>query len=291
MIKFPREDDFWNFMEEREKIRLRRKDGLPPPWTLDPIFKEYSFTNVKRIHDRTTSLIFRDIYSRFLRPLPLKIALLNAALFRFHGTYASAQAIGWHGSWNSSTKERLIELNSKRLQYERVFTSAYIIPSCGDSRPKHEVVADIIDGIWEKGDYITSTASWQVMCDRLKTCWGVGSFMAKEIILDYMLITEWIPNDWQTWTPVGPGARRGAGIVKYNVIKGIPEWEALDVIKKLYETCSYFLDTNTYLDLTDIQFQLCEFAKYEKARTGVGRPKRKFNPTIDEITKGANNAR
>ena len=41
------------------------------------------------------------------------------------------------------------------------------------------------------------------------------------------------------------------------------------------------------LDLTDIQFQLCEFAKYWKAKTLVGRPKKTFSPTIDDVTRRA----
>jgi hypothetical protein len=110
--------------------------------------------------------------------------------------------------------------------------------------------------------------------------------MAKEILLDYILVTNQLPTDWETWTPVGPGARRGAGVVKYDMITSIPEWETLEVCRQLYNMCDERWPREfERLDLTDIQFQLCEFAKYEKTKTGVGRPKRKFHPTIDDITK------
>ena len=74
-------------------------------------------------------------------------------------------------------------------------------------------------------------------------------------------------------------------MVKYGIVKGIPESEALQVCRELYGMREVawpkdFVD----LDLTDIQFQLCEFAKYMKVKLGVGKPKRIFRPTIDEVT-------
>lgn len=282
-----RSEDFWKFMIERENIRLRRAQGLPRDWwTTDEIFQTFSFTNIKRVHDRTTALLKQEFYDLNPSSHPSPVALLNAAIFRFHGTIRTARALGWHHTWNDDTKRRMINLNEARMEFEKVFTSAYIIPSCGDPRPKHEVVADIVDGIWSEAEDIVNASSWELMCHRMKRCWGVGSFMAKEVILDYILITNWAPNDWSTWTPVGPGARRGAGVVRYDVIKGIPEWEALNVIEELYaDRENHWPSDFVELEFTDIQFQLCEFAKYEKALTGQGRPKRKFKPTVDAITK------
>jgi hypothetical protein len=39
------------------------------------------------------------------------------------------------------------------------------------------------------------------------------------------------------------------------------------------------------LDLTDIQFQCCEFDKYQRVVRGDGKPKRRFWPTVDGVTK------
>ena len=109
--------------------------------------------------------------------------------------------------------------------------------------------------------------------------------MAKEILLDYILATGWMPTDWETWTPIGPGGRLGAGIVQYGTVVRLPDSEAIHVIRALYEMrLNRWPDSFPSLDLTDIQFQLCEFAKYIKATKG-GRPKRRFRPTIDRITR------
>jgi hypothetical protein len=280
---------FWNFMLERENIRIRRLSGLSrEEWTADPIFKKFSFTNVKRIHDRTTTLLFNEFYNVREMSHRSPQALLNAVLFRYFGTIEMARAIGWHPEWNEDFKKELIAKSAARMSVgQTVFTSAYIVPNCGSPLPKHQIVAEVVDSIWNDATNILDTDRWEIACERLCTHWGVGSFMAKEVLLDYILATGWVPTDWTTWTPVGPGGRRGAGVVKYNVIKGISEWEALSVIRQLYhDRAAFWPDDYVQLDLTDIQFQLCEFAKYMKAVTGVGAPKRRFRPTIDSVTSG-----
>ena len=56
--------DFYAFMREREAIRLRRLEGAPPPWTEDPILREFSFTNIKREHDKTSRLLIEEFPPR-----------------------------------------------------------------------------------------------------------------------------------------------------------------------------------------------------------------------------------
>ena len=48
------------FIGERERIRIRRANGEPPPWTDDPILREWSFCNVRREDDRVTRWIAED---------------------------------------------------------------------------------------------------------------------------------------------------------------------------------------------------------------------------------------
>ena len=33
-------DPLWNYIEERERIRLRKEAGEPFPWTADPILRQ-----------------------------------------------------------------------------------------------------------------------------------------------------------------------------------------------------------------------------------------------------------
>lgn len=305
---------FWSFVRERESIRLRRAAGLPrEQWTKDPVLAKYKFTNVKREHDRTTQGL-KAIYNKHQRSWPDEIVLLNCALYRYFGTVEMAQALGWRTSWTKEDVLQVRKLAAHRLEAgERVFTGAYIVPNCGMEAPKYEVVTDIITGLWEAkflAEQRSSTrvhkVSWQALVQDMTKLWGVGSFMAKEVVLDFALATDWRFTDWQTWTPVGPGARRGAYRVAHgNLDKeaGLSEPAALEVIKELYARRQGWWDDNPFhvpmpevpnhgafnginrsvqpvvLDLTDLQFQLCEFDKYRRVVEGTGKPRNLFKPT------------
>lgn len=303
-------DEFYDFMEQRELIRLRRLAGYPmSEWTNNPTFKEYSFTNVKREHDRTT-VLFKALYDnagchyRLSDAYPRKTVLLNCALYRYFGTFETANLIGWHTNWNASTIERIIRHG---LFGDLKFTSAYIIPAAGRSDPKYVVVCDIISHIWARAEEIVSQNRWEAAVAILKECYGCGSFMAKEVYLDYILATGLIPEDWSTWTPVGPGGKRGASLIRYGDLYKITESEALEIIRDVYAARNRYWNRSVVLeqasddihnvrkrhwdlptlDLTDIQFQCCEFDKYMRVARGDGKPKRKFRPTIDSITNGS----
>lgn len=313
-------NEFWEFMRERELIRLRRRAGLPrEQWTTHDPFRHYSFTNVKREHDRM-SVFVKKIYDRFYGSMSPEDKsddqnradlLMNCAVARYFCTEQSVEAIGYfswadmsehHSSWPSFV-ERIRVLGS---QGDLTFTGSYIVPNCGDTRAKYEIVADILDGIYGKRDTVVSAMdrSWQEATKILTSCWGCGSFMAKEVLLDYVMATGLTPPDWQTWTPVGPGGCRGAGWVLTGWKEKLSEANALDVIRGIYATRDEHWPTKMFitettdgivhswsetivsLDLTDIQFQLCEFDKYNRVKNGMKPPRRKFRPTIDEVTRG-----
>src|SRR5450759_723176 len=52
-------DTCWRFAAER--IFRCRADGLPPPWTADPILSRHKFTNVYRAADRVSQYLIRDV--------------------------------------------------------------------------------------------------------------------------------------------------------------------------------------------------------------------------------------
>lgn len=284
-------------MIERESIRLRRLAGLPrEQWTQDPIMASYSFTNVKRHHDRVTMGLIESFYredrqrhdaTRWEDSLELcRVSLLNCVLARFFGLVSTMRAIGWSDGWSSQRADQIIAITSLiQARGEKVFTGSYIVPSGGSSAPKYETVCTVAGLVWGHAAHVLDTNRWEDMSARLCQCWGVGPFMSKEILLDYILCTGWVPADWSTWTPVGPGGKRGAMRIRDGHKEGaMGKDEALDVIREIYSMRDQFWPRDfVTLDLTDIQFQLCEFDK--RSRVGEGRrPKRNFNPTIDEVT-------
>lgn len=291
--------DFFGFMTERERIRLRREAGSPPPWTEDPILSAYKFTNVHRHHDRTSRELIEDFYSyQQASGYEREDVLLNCTLFRYFGTIEFARAIGWQNSV-LFCPERVKSIAKARLEEGlRVFTGAYVITNQGISAPKQNVVVDYFIGGLIKAmpgliKVVEDTGRWEdlIACMRGIVGFGGTGFMAKEVVLDTMYTGFWgpvngdgfsFPADWWFYTPVGPGALRGAARVlgrddpKASGFK-VTEKHASSVIRDLYDfQGDYWPKKWAKLAPHDIQFQLCEFDKYERVRLGQGRPRSRF---------------
>jgi len=294
---------FFSFVEEREQIRLRKEADLPYPWTDDPILRDYKFTNVHRHHDRTSRELREMFYNpRFENSMPT--LLMNAAHYRYFGTYEFASALGWtsFNDMDDDHWEWVKELAEDRLaNKERVFTGAYVITNQGISAPKQEVVVDyFLKALHKKAEELCKIAedgySWEAVATEMRKINGFGGsgFMTKEILLDTTYTSFWLnhnnivnhpkdgrftfPADWDDWTPIGPGARRGAARVSGDEdAKPLKEDIAGDVIFQLGMNQDLFLpDEWDRLAPHDIQFQLCEFDKYERVRLGQGRPRSRY---------------
>ena len=295
-----RSNAFFSFVEEREQIRLRKEADLPYPWTEDPILRDYKFTNVHRHHDRTS----RELREQFYNPnfhADKKTILMNAATFRYFGTHEFATAIGWTDfeAMDELHWDYVKELAEDRLaNKDRVFTGAYVITNQGISAPKQEVVVDYFlkalqKVAWEIVGIANNTQSWEQVATHMRKINGFGGsgFMTKEILLDTTYTQFWeklidhpkdgsfsFPDDWDSWTPIGPGARRGAArVYGDDTAKPLKEEAAGDVIDNLLFQQDLFLP-NEWDTLVphDIQFQLCEFDKYERVRLGQGRPRSRY---------------
>lgn len=292
---------FFHFMEERELIRLRREAGQPWPWSQDKILQTYSFTNLRRYHDRTSEFLRKKLYSPNRRSSPIDI-LMNCATFRYFGTTRFAEAVGWgqHEKWNDAERrfKNLVKVaGNMRASGQKPFTAAYVISNLGRSDPKEQVVADCLRALRRNAERVVEQRSvgWKAASDRMSQVLGFkgSGFMTKETLLDTMFCDFWpnrlsvhglaltVPNDWDEWTPVGPGSIRGAArLLGWSDPSDarLDQQETRDVIMWLHEMQKSNWDERKYGHLYphDIQFQLCEFDKYERVRLGQGEPKKKY---------------
>lgn len=301
-----RQNQFFDFVVEREAIRLRKEadssfwvDGKKQ-WTQDPILAQYKFTNVHRHHDRTSRELRNQFYGKEFGT-DRRTILMNAALFRYFGTHEFATAVGWneYDEMDNEFWEWIKDLAQDRLAHkERVFTGAYVITNQGISAPKQEVVVDYFLKALHKAtpkltEITQRTMSWEQVAQEMRTIQGFGGsgFMTKEILLDTTYTGFWenvvehpedgtfsFPDDWWDWTPIGPGARRGAARVNGDdTAKPLKEDEASTIIRQLGENQQLFWpDDWDKLAPHDIQFQLCEFDKYERVRLGQGKPRSRY---------------
>lgn len=282
--------EFYEFMVKREQVRLNKEAGKPWPWTDDKILQEYKFTNVKRAHDRTT----RWLWSQWLEPHAderLAEQLFNCAFFRYFGTIEWAEAAGWqklHQFAKPSQRIQLAVLARDRLKAgQRVFTGAYVITNQGIKAPKEEVV--LREFLWPFAQecerlvkLARETKSWKAVALEMKKIQGFGGtgFMTKEVLQDAIHTPVLFDcTDRNSWCPVGPGARRGLNrVYGRDVDAHVPEFQFLEEMKSLFfERVEFWPEAYVELELHDIQFQLCEFDKYERVRLGQGRPRSRYH--------------
>lgn len=280
-------DPLWKYIEERERIRLRKEAGEPFPWTKDAILQRYSFTNVRRLHDRTTQA-FLAIYKAHSKAAP-HVALYNCGVHRIFGTADFAAAVGWQEQHDLDALRRGVE--RCKAAGGKPYTGAYMVRADG-LLPKVESNASYLAGLWAKGPDIVaairSERTWAAGYRVLRTVRGFGptgtGFMAKEVLQDYLL---WLPfevKDAATWTPVGPGARRGLNrltgrtLDKINLPERMYIEEVRDLLSKIQPRWRRAFPKAGNLTAHDVQFCLCELDKYLRAASGEGRPRSTYSP-------------
>lgn len=274
---------FLRFMEAREALRLRKAQGGSWPWSSDAILNQYKFTNVKREDDRTTRWMRRN----WTEPNAHRSAgeiLFNCAFFRYFGTSEFAEAAGWQSDWDP---ERIVALAATRKRAgERVFTGAYIVPTLGHRGPKAEAVSRLIlDPLWRRRDEIAGiariTRRWEAVAVAMRSLPGFGGtgFMTKEVLQDLMhtpVLNGAVDRD--TWCPAGPGARRGLNRLQGRPLTAVRSEQFLiaEMVGLLEAARRDLPPWMPALELHDVQFQLCEFDKYERVRLGEGRPRSRY---------------
>lgn len=282
---------FLYYIHERESIRLAREAGRPWPWTKDKVLQTYKFTNVQRKHDATTKVL-AAIYASNVAPGKYAQALMNCATFRYFGTSEFAQALGWQTKWSAARVLKVAKVRAARGL--RCFTGAFVISNLGRSEPKEDVVVSCLEALnkWapdcEKALKLSGTSSlWQKVAERMYSIYGFGGsgFMTKEVLSDFILCYPGLFADAATWTPVGPGARKGLNCVSGRPMDwGTDSYDWLSEVRAL-QVCSnqHWLEwwpEQEPLTAHDIQFCLCEHSKEVKVRTGVGRPRSLYSPII-----------
>lgn len=281
-----------SYLVERERIRLQKEAGAKPPFTEDWILQKFKFTNVLREHDRCSRWAIQNWY-RPNHNQPLELQLLNCAIFRYFGTWEFAEALGWQDDFRPTN---IVYLAKERLaQKKRVFTGAYVITNGGISAPKEEVVVhEYLTPFWRKAPDLVRIAQktnrWEAValeCFRLPGFGGTG-FMTKEVLSDAMF-TAVLENvtDRLTWSPAGPGARRGLNRLHGRPYEGsLPFDRALNEMRELHPKLVAQMSRHEHMhpildrfDLHAVQFSLCEYDKYLRVKNGEGRPRSTYKPS------------
>lgn len=290
------EEYFW-WINERQQIWYNRNVlKLPKPWTQDKIMQRYKFTNCFRQLDRGTialnELILKDWYTDTtpLAELDLDKAIdimFNVIWYRMFNLDIHAHNLG---RIHFKDYERLREyMHSRKLANQKCFTSAHMTSgSYLSDNVKCKVYSHLVTATMmatmEDGDYkcakrylglIARNPTMEGTCQLLQELPLIGGFISYEIACD-LRFTPILRNakDKLTWANLGPGARRG--------LKRLGLVESVEGMRQLFALAPQYLsdvvkNAPVPFEMREIEHSLCEFDKYQRVKTGVGRPRETYN--------------
>lgn len=269
---------YW--ITEREKVRERKEAGLPKPWSDDPVFQNTYFCNVHREDDKTTRFIRQKYAAYGTHPF----LIYNYILARLINRIESLQYIPFQ---DNHRREELTEcLEDIATLNGQLWSGAYIITTHGLPMGKVAyLVNHVLQGTSQalgRNIFSHPVQGWQPHCatyhEALMGLEGLGSFLAAQVVADlkntYAHPLQLAP-DRDTFVAHGPGSLRGASWFHFGEIGKVTPNNFHTLFRDIEEYVRE--NTNIWVDSQDLQNCLCEFDKYMRVRTGVGKSKRKYN--------------
>ena len=264
-----------HWITERWDILQRKNEGLYKPWSEDPTFHHTYFCNVRREDDKVT----KWIRSNFLmHPEKDSLPELNMLVARLVNKPKSLEAMDWpFCKWGAEEKRGFRATMSQKGSWG----SAYIVSTNGRSVPKHDYIQGLITAAHSQLEALPYTGTLANAHVLLTGIHGLGSFMAAQIVADLKNTTRHYLHrapDWWTWAAHGPGSLRGAGWFhgRYITPKEFPT--ALEEIREYVDEHLNYENLPVFCN-QDLQNCLCEYDKYMRVATKVGKSKRKYNGT------------
>ena len=269
-------DLYWYFAAERQQIFFRRLEGNEPPWSTDPIFRKYKFTNAYRAADRVSQFLIRYvIYGQIYSDAPHEV-VFRILLFKFFNKISTWRllehklgSLTWQGF---SVEEYDRVLSNAAAAGTRLYSPAYIIPpvALDQTKVKHRGHLKLIDLILS-GDFIIrlqQTNSLREVFELLKSFPSLGNFLAFQLAID-LNYSNLIEHDEASFVMAGPGARDG--LAKTFPDARPEEAEALiemmmDVQEREFERLGLSFRSlwGRRLQLIDCQNLFCEISKYTR---------------------------
>jgi hypothetical protein len=265
-------EDFAYWINERMKIWCLRKEGRLKPWSDDEIFQKWKFTNVYRQLDKGTIWLHKMLEGQH----DPELIIFNVIWYRLFNRWEHARNLGFVGDYESVENY----MNQCHRQGTKIFTSAYMTTGV-EFEDKYISYLRACKEIWRQREFIHSLCrfkSMEVLYNKLLQFYMVGKFVSYELVCD-LRFTDVLrqPIDRMTWCNLGPGAIRGLKRLGRPVeISSCVDLMAELGKKKLLEDWVYF-GTDWPFELREIEHSLCEFDKYQRVKSGAGRPRQKYD--------------
>jgi hypothetical protein len=267
---------YW--IEEREFIRLARKNGQKAPWTRDDLLMWYRWCNVVRMDDRVSKWLLE--WHRRVPEANLQNRLVALAAGRLLNWPPTLDELDYpfpyrHEEWTKA-------LLARKAQGEKIFTGAYIINGALGGDKIIQVTEKVLQPLWEMRKRCPAYPETMLeMWTYLEGRPGLGSFMAGQIVADMRWVHPELPwSDKMTWAPRGPGSIRGANrLIGQPLSNSMPYNEWLEVVQRAMGHVAKRLPKIAQrMELMDMQNCLCEYDKYQRLKRGEGSVRAKYHP-------------
>ena len=294
-------DTYWRFAVERQEMFFRKLEGLPAPWTTDPILARHKFTNAYRASDRVSQYLIRHVI--YEGDQSAEEVFFRTILFKLFNRIETWEML----------RERLTTICRSDYSFQkyddiftealaagtRIYSAAYMMPSgrgsFGHTR-KHRNHLLLLERMLadEVPQRITNASSMAQAFDVLRSYPTIGNFLAYPFVTDlnYSEVTDF--SEMEFVVP-GPGALDGVrkcfsdlgGLTEANLIRVVTERQE-DEFERLGLR---FRDLwGRRLQLIDCQNLFCEVSKYARVKhpqieglSNRTRIKRSYRPSTQPI--------
>lgn len=262
----------------REELRRKKEAGGLPPWTADPVLRQFRFCNVQREDDKVTKWIAANWRKPNVVDPDLWFAMVVA---RHVNLPETMKAIGYPVPWRPAKFIKIVR--GRKAQGLVAYNAAYMIRAGKGGHDKAQYLAEqVFNPLWKKrksmrpqpGETLESYHA------RLSKEFGLGSFMAGQVVSDLAYAPPLnTASDWMEFAASGPGSRRGLNRVLGRPLKAPwKEHEWREELRKLREQIKPEFEAAglVWCHARDTQNQLCETDKYLRFLSGEGRPKQRY---------------
>jgi len=292
-------DTYWRFAAERQRVFFRRLDGDAPPWTDDPILRQYKFTNAYRASDRVSQYLIKNvIYEGDQSPDEIFFRTLLFKFFNKIETWELLRRDFGIPSFNDYSLKRYERvLDKAATDGLRIYSAAYIMPSGGQlllAERKHSMHLKLLDRMMRDRlpQRLGEAPSMKEAFELLRSYPTIGNFLAYQYVTDLNYSDVLNFSEMEFVVP-GPGARDGirkcfadlGGLNETEIIKVMADRQQAEFNRLGLKFQSLW---GRPLQLIDCQNLFCEVDKYARINhpdisgiTGRTRIKQKyrFNPT------------
>lgn len=295
-------DSYWRFAKIRQDVFFARVQGLPGPWTDDPIVSRYKFTNAYRACDRVSQyLIAKVIYQGHW---DYQNTFFRILLFKLFNKIETWQKLEKHfgevslDTFTVETYDKVLDMALSRG--ERIYSAAYIMPSGSrnkyGSMRKHRFHLMLLESLL-KDQFHLALQNCQSMASAYKMLLSIdsiGKFLAYQLVTD-LNYSDFFDYQESEFVMPGPGALDGIR----KCFSSLNDYSTVDTIKwmmdnqdKQFERLA--LDFKSLwgrpLQLIDCQNLFCEVDKYCRVAhpdiaglSGRSRIKQKFKANPDKV--------